>query len=386
MSRDAAMRAPAAVPVAASRHGMKIAVHLEDPGAANFALPVLNAVQADGFEFDLFAEGACLGQVRQAGLIFAGVGANMPDLGSPAALVVGTSENPTSTAHRLVATARKAGILTIGLIDCRPNADRRFRGVAQDPLTHAPDWLLVPDEATRDAYQELGFASDRIAVVGHPHYDAVASATTDLEAVGRRAMRRRHFPSAPDDHLVVVFLAERSDGLDPADFHRSDDYSLTGWRDDDRRTHVVLQEVLDAFRRLDDPLHTVLRLHPKNAAAEFAAYGDRIGQMSRAEPALEMVYGADLVVGMSTMLLAEAALVGTPAVSVLPRAGERRWLPPVVGAQLPCVWERDLIAPALRQALAQGHPVVHQEPGAALRAASAIREITADAADEAGAC
>ena len=134
-----------------------VAIFLEDPGAANFALPIVHTAIAERIAPILFAAGPCQVQIRHAGLDFAPGEDAVGALDQCDVLIVGTGEDPASLAHRLVEAARDAGIPTVGLVDCQPNADRRFRGATDDPLAHVPDWLLVPDEATRDAYVALGF-------------------------------------------------------------------------------------------------------------------------------------------------------------------------------------------------------------------------------------
>ncbi len=346
-------------------------LYVEDPGAANFVAPLVASLAALGLAPRLFAEGAATGQLAAMGVSFEDAAAAWVALAGAAVLVVGTGENRESRAHRLVRTARAQGVATLGAVDAPSSAGERFRA-AGDPLALAPDWLLVPDAATRDAFVALGHPAARTVEVGHPYYDSVAARRASLDRVGRDALRRRHFPDAPASAPVVVFLAELSDGLDPAAFLRAADYTLAGWGDDDRRTHVVLQEVMDALAAREPAPYVVLRLHPKNAVVEFARYGDAVRRISRDEPALEIVYAADLVIGMTTMLLAEAAILGRPVLSVLPRASERGWLPAAIGPQLPVVTRRAEIGPAIDRLLAAPAPIVPPAPGAASRAAAAI--------------
>ena len=48
---------------------------------------------------------------------------------------------------------------------------------------------------------------------------------------------------------------------------------------------------------------------------------------SQKELPLEVVYASDLVVGMTSMLLYEAALMGKVCLSIMPRSIEKAWLP-----------------------------------------------------------
>ena len=346
--------------------------YVEDPGAANFMQPLVAPMETLGAEVQVICGGEC--SAAFSGHAIA-VQAGETLIEHASVLVVGTSENRDSQVHDLVAQARAATVPTIGVVDAQPNAAERFRGRKDEPLAHAPDWLLVPDDATRQVYESLGYDRGRIHVVGHPHYDQVLKEKRALDTVGRASIRRACFPRAANDQRVIVFLAELSDGLVPGEFQRGTDYTLAGWGDDDRRTHVVLQELLDALDCLDPAPHTVLRLHPKNSPDEFARYGRLIDQVSVTESALEVVFAADLVVGMSTMLLAAAAVMGSPALAILPRRLERNWLPAVVGPQLPCVYTRPDIGPALNASWGDGQKITRPEPGAADRAVAAISRV-----------
>jgi hypothetical protein len=54
------------------------------------------------------------------------------------------------------------------------------------------------------------------------------------------------------------------------------------------------------------------------------------------------------VVGLTSILLSEAAMLGRPVLSVLPRAAEQEWLldPPQI--KMTSVWQRTALIPALR--------------------------------------
>lgn len=68
---------------------------------------------------------------------------------------------------------------------------------------------------------------------------------------------------------------------------------------------------------------------------------------------LELIYAADLVVGMSSMLLLEAALLQRPTLSILPRAFEKEWLPTTRTGLTPCATNRATLQALLSQLLLQ---------------------------------
>lgn len=337
-----------------TRHG-PILVFVEDPGAANFLADLPRELQRRGLPALLVADGAARDYLDARGVRSEGIPS---DAGGwvrkvrPRAVVVGTSENLDSTAFTLVDACRQEGIPSVGAVDALPNAAHRFRGRTNDPLAHAPDQLLVPDAATERAFAALGYPPGRIRVCGHPQYDAVRAARQVLDGIGRTVLRSQHYSSAPADRPVLLFLAEVSTGLTPRAYERSPAYTLHGRGGSDRRTDIVLEELLEAVGGLRPRPWLAVRMHPKNTPADFRAYRAEVDQMLAGGPGLGSVHAADAVVGMTSMLLLEAALLGRPTLAVVPREEERGWLPTLAMGITPCATTRDALRATLPGLLA----------------------------------
>ena len=333
---------------------MPISMLVEDPGAANFAAGMLGVLEEYG-AVSVHASGAGATQLAQHGVSFQLLddpfdARRFLERAKPSLVVLGTSEDADAAAHELVGACREARIATLGIIDGPANTERRFCGVGKEPLEFAPDRIFVPASAVRDKLVDLGCSEDRIDVVTHPHFLAVAELRGRLAGEGRDALRERLIPEA-GDRPVLVFLAERSDGLDPDQFRRSPEYTLVGRGGEQRRTNIVLEEVLDSVGRAGSKPYIVLRLHPKSDVDEFAPYQTEFDMVSREENALELCFCADIVVGLTTILLAEASTLGTSVLSVVPREAEREWLLDAPTGPIPCVWKRYALDCALREAL-----------------------------------
>jgi hypothetical protein len=352
---------------------------VEDPGAANFAAALPAGLRALGYDAELHAFGHALAQLRQLGVTCRAAELTPEALlrtSAARAVAVGTAEDPDCHGLALIDLARRHALVSIGLVDGPANADLRFRGRGSDPLRHAPDWLAVPDGGSVRHYVELGFPLARIAACGHPHFDRVRREGEALHQEGREAVRRRLFPNA-GRRPILVFLAELSDGLVRERFRRGSAYTLVG-RGNSARTEVVLEEVLDALSALAERPYVVLRLHPKNADDDYAAYAGEVEAVSRNEPALDVVYAADLVVGLSTVLLDEAAILGRPTLAVLPRALEAGWLQSVQWGATVAVSERAALQRWLPRLIAGeglGQPVALPPPGAEARLAAFVAGI-----------
>jgi len=340
-----------------------ILAYVEDPGAANYTIPLLPRLTEYQLRLDLFAGGTACQYLQDRQVPFTAIadGTDAPALlaeRTPQLLLVGTAENPDTLGLHLIASARSMGIPTVGLVDAYANADQRFRGRSADPLAFVPDWLLVPDQATQAAYEALGYGLDRAIVCGHPHYDWVRQRAAELRQIGRATLRRQLLPQWPGDRPIVVFVAEISTGLDPGQYRRSADYTFTGTGHSDRRTDIAIDELLLAAANQLPPPYLVLRLHPKNTIEEFAPYRDRFHCISSGGSALDWVYCADLVVGMTSMLLVEAQLIGLPVLAIVPRAVEMDWLPVVNPDMVTLSRDRT----AFQRQFAQRLQLIHSPP------------------------
>lgn len=308
---------------------MHIAAVIEDPGAANSLVGLTEALAEKGIELRIYATDAAFDYAPTLELSVIDLSAlKLPfsERDRPAAILVGTSENPESPVFGITAAALNAGIPCFGLIDGPANAVHRFRGTGSDPLAHAPDYLLVMDPVAKDAYVDLGFDTARIDIVGHPAMDRVRARQTSLETEGRANIRARRFPGVVADRCLVLFLAEKSDGVDPQDFRRSSAYTLNGRGGRDDRTEICLEETIDALADLAPDAALAVRLHPKNQPDTFVPYAPELDAITSGGDPLEDVFAADLVIGLTSVLLFEAAVMGRPTISVTPRKLEAGWL------------------------------------------------------------
>ena len=315
-----------------------ILLFVEDPGGANMAIDLPQVIMDQGHRMALMASGHAIRYLEDRGVtcqsIPDGMDANaLLDKFESDIVVTATSENPDSFGLTLVDAANHRGIPSVGLIDMSCNAGLRFRGRSDSALAHAPDHLIVPDATTRNAFLALGFPSERLAVLGHPQYDRVWRRRMKLETGP---------PRTPQAHPRWVFVAEGYDLLNRSASFCMPEYTLHGRGDTDWRTGIVLEEVLDAAGRYSPRPEIVVRLHPKNSRKDFTRWTAEISLDDACDP-FPGLWNADIVLGMTSMLLVEAAILGRPVLAVLPRAEERAWLGPLANDNIPSVTHREAL-------------------------------------------
>jgi hypothetical protein len=336
-----------------------ILIYVEDPGSANYVAQFPERFTQNGWPTVLLAGGYAQEYLDKNKCYFEAVESTATakeilQSRNPRILLVGTSENTDSLGLSLIQEARSMGIETVGVIDAFSNAEYRFRGNTDNALAYAPNWLIVADSWTWDAYAKLGFSEEKIAVCGHPHYEYVLHMADVLSNQNLLEMRKRLFPGIKNGQKIVVFLTEVSTGLNPAQYQYSDDYTLHGSGKHQDRTKICLEEFLEAVKCLDSKPYIVLRLHPKDFIGNYREYQDECDYISAGGSPLELIFAADLIAGMTSMLLLEAALMRRPTLSILPRKEEMKWLPTIQQGMTPCVLNRNDLTRMLASRISNG--------------------------------
>ncbi|MBK9140874.1 MAG: hypothetical protein IPM23_00150 [Candidatus Melainabacteria bacterium] len=308
----------------------KVLIYAEDPGACNYLKELPVRLREEEIPTTLICAGAAVDYLAKRRVEFIRIGSfdsadKLLDEHAPTLLIVGTSEQRESLAHEMTDICRQLNIPTIGAVDMKANAEHRFRGLTDNPLNHVPDWLLVPDQSCAEAFQRLGYKSERIVVAGHPHFDFVRRTAESLTH-RREELRRSLLPENRQDSRIITFVCEGYDLLNPSASLRQNDYSIHGRGKSDFRTAIVLEELIDAFECTSQKPFLIARLHPKMSGSELVDYTNEVDYFSRTEDPLEVLAASDLIVGMSSILLQEAVIMKRPTIAILPRQEEKTWL------------------------------------------------------------
>jgi len=322
---------------------------LEDPGAANYLLPVYRQLFQKDEDVQLWASVNLKPLINEEDHPNYWSPSDDDDISVPTLLtgvscvVIGTSENPDGLGLQIVPHCRRLNIPVVAGVDGPANPEYRFRGRSDTALSFCPDYIFVADQFTANSYIALGLASTRIFVVGHPQFDNMVEVRKSLEEEGQLEIRKRLFPDLDEKKRLVVFCAELSDGLDPTQFQKNEDYLVDGWGNTQGRTEIVLEEVIDAVKSSSQETSLIVRLHPKNSEVDFSDYTNSIDGFSQGGHPHETIYAADFVVGLSSIVLYEAAVLGCQTVSILPRQSEESWLGSIAAGLTPCLHTREEI-------------------------------------------
>lgn len=305
-----------------------ILLFVEDPGALNGLLPIAKLLARSGYTISIELAGYAK-SVTDLDLTGLCIEVNSVDNlinGKYDALITGISENRKSKAFELICICRDVSIKSFAFVDSPANPEYRFSGETGPALRFSPDYLVVVDEETRLVFKNLGFSDHAILVAEHPHIQNVQRHIAALIKQPMSDLKGDVFGEAFRNEIVVTFCSELSEGLQ--EVMKTSEYTLKSPTNIVKRTDVVAYNflsVLDELRDSGFTFKTVLRLHPKQSVEDIFL-SERFDYVSTGGDSIKVCMGSDVVVGMTSMILAEAFELGTSVISILPRSIEIDWM------------------------------------------------------------
>ncbi len=266
------------------------------PGPANMLKPVMALARRNGHRVTAVACGPAAGIWRKAGEDVGEVKETAFEALAPDLLVTGTSYDDFE--RDLWRVAAGCGVGTLAVIDAWTNLHRRF--VNDDGSEIQPDAICVVDRPMHDRIVDGGWCRARIHVTGQPHFQSF---------VKRLAGKRRARPWSAAPSLVFFSEPLRQD-FTPENGGGFDQFSVAG-------------ALLPALAGLG-PLSLIVQPHPRENHGDWEAW---LGRRSLPPEVTAGIGGdatetllttCDGAIGMTTMVLFEAALLRVPILSLQP--------------------------------------------------------------------
>ena len=297
-------------------------IFVEDPGAANFIIDLYRDLKSTNLKFIVVADGT-------GKQILINFNVNYLDLSSRAkkiiysnnsagAFLVGTSERIESEGLKIIEHCRKNNISSISFVDMNINIESRYKGGSDFPLKYAPDYLFVIDKSAKSKFIDLGFHKNRIVVVNHPVVNRLHTFVRPITKNEINSIKK------------IVFIDEGIDRLNESNTTKNNQYLFHGTTNSINRTKIIFEELLDALRSIDFDYKLIVRLHPSNKRSFYSKYYTHINRFSKKTKPYILLANADVVVGMTSMLLYEASFINDNHFSIIAQRNEKYWLPSII--------------------------------------------------------
>ncbi|WP_371362962.1 hypothetical protein [Sporomusa rhizae] len=264
----------------------KIILLAHDPGGYDVVFPVAQKLQRDGNAVDFYTIGPAaklnpMYSVAKAELLR--LIRNLLSNGEICGLVTGTSGG-SSLELQAIAACRQAGIPTVAIIDYWSNYRSRF--VCPTGEVIYPDYCIVMDGLAKDEAIRDGIPKTIISVLGHPGLDKYTACQTMMRCCS-------------NEWNKVLFLSQ------PLSAFYGENLGYT-------EQQALSDCIKVVTKRNNCSLH--IKFHPKDAEC----FQQRYAKIAVSGNLIDILSDYDLVIGMSTMGLLHAVLMGIPAISYQP--------------------------------------------------------------------
>lgn len=296
-----------------------------DPGGAAALRPVLAALYA--------RRDRCLVILAQSHAVFtfADAGLTVTDCGresltfddlcewavsqllhhAPDLLITGTS-GKASFERAFIRASRSTGTQCLTVLDSWTNYTRRFLEPGESKLLAAmlPDIIAVVDDFAVAEMQSEGFPAEIIRITGQPALDELLRWSCLPEARKSRQVVRQRYQLAPETPLVV-FVSQPIDEMYPPG-----STTYRGYTEFD-----VLADILHVLSLLSPQPLFLVKTHPRAEPAKFthllaqSAFPATLAEGIATEA---LVQAANLVIGMTSIVLMQSVLLGKNVLSYQP--------------------------------------------------------------------
>lgn len=280
-----------------------------DPGGAAALLPVIVAWPG---ERQVVAYKQAVNFFRKAGLdvvALDGIAASTSaaegciSRSGAALLVTATSVNGVEWEPHFIVAARRSGVSSISVLDYWSNYTPRFS--LDRPLDALPNAIAVMDERAVEEMSAEGFPSASLIITGQPVLDLAREWRAGL-AEGDRG-RFRESLGLHSGQQAFLFVSQPLREVRTA----------TGTTTDEHDEFSALSALLEAFRQeACETAVLLLKTHPRELPGKFdSILSDLPFAALTVDPAVhrwEVCVAADCVLGVSSMLIEEARVMGCP--------------------------------------------------------------------------
>ena len=234
-------------------------------------------------------------------------------LESIAARTVITGTTATMKPDRIfIAAGKERGITTIAVLDEWYNYRLRFEDEHGNLDTYVPDIICVQDEKSKRLAIEEGLPEKHLIITGSPALKELTEKAEQLQSDP---------PPLPapweGEAIRILFLSEPlKNAYGEKEGQQGIHGAFLGFQEE-----IVREDIADVTDT-DTAVSIIEKLHPSEEKKDPPLNADQWTVLEGATPLLPLLWHADIIIGMCSKTLLEAAVLGKRAISYQPNAKE----------------------------------------------------------------
>ncbi|MDP4176909.1 MAG: hypothetical protein Q8900_01035 [Bacillota bacterium] len=313
----------------------KILLFSRDPGGANVVTPLINVLKEKEYEVKLFGKDYALNKYKQFG--YGGIDIlnylqqitleSITDFlihESPDFIITGTSADD-FTEKYLWKASEKLNIPCFAILDQWMSYGIRFSEFTLAQIeeynfkkTHSylPTKILVMDEYAKQQMMKEGIEDYKIEVTGQPYFDYLINKNNLI--CSDDILKYKKNIGCVDSDIIITFATEAITKTYDEDDKAQDHIGYTD--------KTILYEIYECINKISSECNKriiiIIRLHPKDEINNYSDFISKVGNknlqvlLDKNTDAMIAINASDIICGMSSMFLIEAAIIGKPIISV----------------------------------------------------------------------
>jgi len=313
----------------------KILLLSHDPGGANTIIPLVKPLKKRGYQVLLYGKSLALKKYSEFGLKGIDISQDSKTLSPknlrsfllknlPDFIITGTSAED-MTERYLWQVSSKLGIPSFAILDGWMNYGIRFSkyGISQINLfnkhkktIYLPTKICVMDSLARKEAIRDGLNSKEILITGQPYFQLLLK----QKATNNQNCLRKKLKISPSDFLIVYVSEPISKS------YRETENSNHYWGYTEKTIFNYLLQELDKITKdkKNQKITLLIKLHPREDLNSYDTLVKKLKLESRLKVQVikkpisnwDLILSANLICGMSSMLLTEALFLDKPVLSV----------------------------------------------------------------------
>ena len=231
----------------------------------------------------------------------------------PDAVLCGRAIDRNSADRYFVAAARMLVVPSISIIDEWYDYRENYTDLS-DEFEYFPDAVCCPDDQAKSEAIEEGLAESQLYVTGSPAYSKFFD---KLSTFSDQQPTRPSVLSRPASHPIITFISEHVEDVHSQNCFNNISSVRTPGYDEEK----VKMDLVSALTMWGKPCTVLEKIHPSAEVIKQTNFSHEPSInwcVIREGRATSYMWHSDLVIGMRSAALIEAALMGKPTVSYQP--------------------------------------------------------------------